>query len=75
MSMVPNIGGPNPTDQIQINSFPDEYDEVMHGVGLKLSSHHVNANGETAVLGSCKKAAEFAMQQQTVRFHAFAEVV
>ena len=30
-----------PKSPFRIHSFPDEGDEVMHGVGLRLSSHGV----------------------------------
>lgn len=66
MGMLPNIGGPDLSTQVLINSFPVEIDEVMHGVGLRLSSHHVDESGESAIFGTCKKAAVLARQQMEV---------
>jgi len=34
----------------------DESEEIMHGVGAKLSSHTVGSKGETVIEGSCVKA-------------------
>ena len=50
--------------KVIINSFVNEEAEVMHGVGLKLSSHQVDAAGEKSIMGSCNKAVELARQQK-----------
>lgn len=36
----------------------------MHGIGLKLSSHHVDSSGEQAVEGNCEKASKWAKQEK-----------
>ena len=41
------MGGPMPEDQIVIKSHEDEAAEIMHGIGLRLSSH-LEHGGETS---------------------------
>jgi hypothetical protein len=47
ITMLPQIGGPKPEDQMPILSYSDEAEEIMHGVGLRLSSH-LEHGGETS---------------------------
>jgi len=49
ISLLPNIGGPKLEDQVPILSHPIEADEIMHGVGLRLSSH-LEKGGETSFM-------------------------
>lgn len=51
-------------EKYPIKVFKDEKDEIMHGIGLKLSSHHVDSAGEKAVEGSCEKASNWAKQEK-----------
>jgi len=39
-------------EKYSIHVYKDEKDEIMHGIGLKLSSHHVDSSGEKAVEGT-----------------------
>jgi Histidine phosphatase superfamily (branch 2) len=64
IAMMPNIGGPLYKGQVPILSYIDEGDEVMHGVGLRLSSHVVDSKGEQAIEGACAKASKLAVQQR-----------
>ncbi len=61
--MLPSI----PT-KYPILVYSSEMDEIMHGIGLKQSSHHVNANGEVPLSGSCSKALSLSAQQKKVSF-------
>ena len=38
----------------------------MHGIGLKLSSHHVDAHGEKPIEGNCKVATIEAQKEKNV---------
>lgn len=51
--------------------FLDESDEIMHGVGLRSSSHSVNASNhqETEFSGQCKNAISYAKNERKVMFH------
>ena len=51
--------------KVVIESHVDEEAEVMHGIGLKLSSHTVDASGEKALTGSCDKAVSLAKAQKS----------
>ena len=61
--MLPKIGGPKPQDQIHIKSYPDEAEEIMHGIGLRLSSH-LEHGGETSFKGACGASAELAAKEK-----------
>jgi hypothetical protein len=61
-TMLPNIGGSG--GQIPVNVYLDESDEIMHGIGLKSSSHVVTATGEQVLKGSCNKAARLQQQER-----------
>ena len=41
--LVPGISGPD--HRLYIRTHPDESDEIMHGIGIRLSSHHVTSAG------------------------------
>jgi len=51
--------------KVVIESYIEEEAEVMHGIGLKLSSHTVDASGEKALAGSCDKAVSLAKAQKS----------
>lgn len=53
ISMLPQIGGPKPEDQMSILSYSDEADEIMHGVGLRLSSHLEHGGESSHVVLLC----------------------
>ncbi len=55
--------------KIPINTYENELDEVMHGVGLRSSSHGINnaGQGETEFHGKCDAAVKFAKKQKAVR--------
>lgn len=62
--MLPQLGGPKLEDQIHIKSYPDEADEIMHGIGLRLSSH-LEHGGETSNNGACAASAELAAREKS----------
>ena len=49
--LVPGISGPE--HRLYIRTHPDEKDEIMHGAGIRLSSHHVTASGLFVCLFVC----------------------
>ena len=55
LGLVPDVGGKNAP--IDILSHVSETDEVMHGIGLRLSSQGVSAAnpGDKEILGGCAK--------------------
>lgn len=55
-SMLPNIGGPEEIHKIGIKVYRDEGQEIMHGVGMRLSSKTANGSGDELHQGSCKQA-------------------
>ena len=50
--------------QVPIYSYPQESHEIMHGIGLRLSSH-LEHGGETSTKGSCERSAYLAAQEKT----------
>ena len=61
--MLPRIGGPADENRVPILSFPKEADEIMHGIGLRLSSH-LEHGGETSFKGACEVAASLAAKEK-----------
>lgn len=43
---------------------PEDADEVMHGTGLRLSSHYVSSAGEEVTEGGCSKAVSLAQSEK-----------
>ena len=43
---------------------PQDADEVMHGTGLRLSSHYVSSAGEEVTEGGCSKAVSLAQAEK-----------
>ena len=43
---------------------PEDADEVMHGTGLRLSSHYVSSAGEEVTEGGCSKAVSLAQAEK-----------
>ena len=60
MSMLPVSLMKEP---IAIQSYPNEADEIMHGIGLRLSSH-LEHGGETSSKGTCSISAELAAKEK-----------
>lgn len=52
------------THQISILYHPEDGEEVMHGTGLRLSSHTIGKNGEEAFEGGCAKAVALALAEK-----------
>lgn len=52
-------------DKVPIYMYENELDEVMHGIGLKASSHAINHHGEgiTEIFGKCHAAITYAKSQ------------
>lgn len=50
--------------QISILYHPEDGLEVMHGTGLRLSSHTVGKTGEEAFEGGCAKAVALALKEK-----------
>jgi hypothetical protein len=69
-SLLPSVGGP--AHPLPIHVFVHEEDEIMHGIGMKSSSHKVTAEGEQVSLGTCSKAV--IMQQQQKESFEISEV-
>jgi hypothetical protein len=64
-TFLSDLLGPN--NKLNINIFYDEMDEIMHGVGLRQSSHSVqegNKSGEELLNGKCNFAAELGRKQR-----------
>lgn len=57
---------PNSAYTIQVKA--DEREEIMHGIGLKLSSHQVDSKGEKHIEGDCKKATNYAVAEKEVSY-------
>lgn len=65
LGMLPQLGGPEGEyTQLPIKTFLDEKMEVMHGVGMKLSSHHVSDKGESILEGTCAKASKLGREER-----------
>lgn len=64
-TFLADVFGPN--NKLNINVYYDEIDEIMHGVGLRQSSHSVqegNRSGEELLNGKCNMAAELGRKQR-----------
>lgn len=80
IGMIPDIGGASESKRqmvdsgldrdsfhrgkVVIESYMEEDQEVMHGIGLKLSSHSVDASGERVIMGACNKSIKLAKAQK-----------
>lgn len=64
LGLVPDIGGKN--TPIDILSHVSETSEVMHGIGLRLSSQGVSASnpGDKEILGGCDNSVSLAKKQK-----------
>ena len=63
MGMFPELGGE--LEPVPIASFVEEGDEVMHGIGLRLSSHVIEKTGEKTFDGRCGVAVQAAKRQKS----------
>jgi predicted Zn-dependent protease with MMP-like domain len=70
MSLLPSLGSPSRPVDIAVHG--NEEDEVMHGIGLRTSSHTKsdstgsNVGGEMEFTGSCDAAVTLARRQKDV---------
>ncbi len=62
ISFLPYLKG------VEIAYHPNEENEIMHGIGLKFSSH-VEGGGEREIKGQCAKASKFALKQRNVIYY------
>ena len=68
-------GRDNPT-RYKIDVYADEDDEVMHGIGLRLSSHYVDAvKGEQTISGSCARAEALSQAEKKVHYYSLRPTV
>jgi hypothetical protein len=58
---------------VSIRYFPHEEDEIMHGLGVRLSSHAATntSEAETVSSGGCAASVRFAAKQAQVVVHSF----
>lgn len=61
-TLLPKLGGVKQSKkgklgQIIINTYLSEHKEVMHGLGMRQSSHQVSHTGEAILQGECKLSA------------------
>lgn len=69
-TMLPALGGPSNTKtttdihQIPIHVYREESSEMMHGIGLRLSSKSADGRGDEITPGSCKRASVLADKQR-----------
>lgn len=64
LGLLPEVGGPD--HRIPLWSHLSETSEVMHGIGLRLSSKGVSSNspGDKEIAGGCPKSVSMAKQQK-----------
>mgnify|MGYP006077882491 FL=1 len=62
MGLVPDVGGPS--TPISIHSFPQEYDEIMHGVGPVASTKDTKVGTSERTFSMCDSARASAKRQK-----------